>query len=148
MGDAAGDAAKADGGDVPAVHGPVGPAAEADAVGMGGQIPGAVGREQRRAGAVAHGQGPYQREIMDAIGDHKTGKIIILSAAQIGKTDAFILNVIGYYMAYYPAPIMVMQPTLDMGQTFSKDRLAPMVRDTPELRGWWTRKAGIRATQS
>ena len=78
---------------------------------------------------------PYQREIMDAIGDHKTGKIIIMSAAQIGKTDAFILNVIGYYMAYYPAPIMVMQPTLDMGQTFSKDRLAPMVRDTPELRG-------------
>ena len=55
-------------------------------------------------------------------------------AAQIGKTDAFILNPLGYYMDYAPAPILVMQPTLDMGQTFSKDRLAPMIRDTPELR--------------
>ncbi len=91
---------------------------------------------------------PYQREIMDAIGDHKTGKIIIMSAAQIGKTDAFILNVIGYYMAYYPAPIMVMQPTLDMGQTFSKDRLAPWCGTRRSCGGWWTRKAGIRATQS
>ncbi len=30
--------------------------------------------------------------------------------------------------------MMVMQPTIQMGQTFSKDRLAPMMRDTPVLR--------------
>jgi phage terminase large subunit GpA-like protein len=78
---------------------------------------------------------PYQREIMDAIGDPHIRKVVIMSAAQIGKTDAFILNTIGFYMDYAPAPILVMQPTLDMGQTFSKDRLAPMLRDTPELRG-------------
>ena len=78
---------------------------------------------------------PYQREIMDAIGDPHVRKVVIMSAAQIGKTDAFILNTIGYYMDYAPAPMLVMQPTLDMGQTFSKDRLAPMLRDTPELRG-------------
>ena len=77
---------------------------------------------------------PYQREIMDAIGDPHVRKVIIMSAAQIGKTDAFILNTIGYYMDYAPAPMLCMQPTLDMGQTFSKDRLAPMLRDTPELR--------------
>lgn len=77
---------------------------------------------------------PYQREIMDAIGDPHTRKVVIMSAAQIGKTDAFILNTIGYYMDYAPAPMMCMQPTIDMGQTFSKDRLAPMLRDTPELR--------------
>ena len=77
---------------------------------------------------------PYQREIMDAIGDPHIRKVVIMSAAQIGKTDAFILNPLGYYMDYAPAPILVMQPTLDMGQTFSKDRLAPMIRDTPELR--------------
>lgn len=78
---------------------------------------------------------PYQREIMDAIGDPHVRKVVIMSAAQIGKTDAFILNTLGYYMDYLPAPVMVMQPTLDMGQTFSKDRLAPMLRDTPRLRG-------------
>ena len=77
---------------------------------------------------------PYQREIMDAIGDPHVRKVVVMTCAQIGKTDAFILNTIGYYMDYAPAPIMNMQPTLDMGQTFSKDRLAPMLRDTPELR--------------
>lgn len=77
---------------------------------------------------------PYQREIMDAIGDPHIRKVVIMSAAQIGKTDAFILNTLGYYMDYSPAPILVMQPTLDMGKTFSKDRLAPMLRDTPRLR--------------
>jgi phage terminase large subunit GpA-like protein len=77
---------------------------------------------------------PYQRAIMDAIGDPHTRRVVIMCAAQLGKTE-LLLNILGYYMAYSPAPILVMQPTLDMGQTFSKDRLAPMLRDTPALRG-------------
>ena len=40
---------------------------------------------------------PYQREIMDAIGDPHIRKVVIMSAAQIGKTDAFILNPLGWY---------------------------------------------------
>lgn len=75
---------------------------------------------------------PYQREIMDAIGSPHVRKIVIMSAAQIGKT-AMLMNMLGYYMHYYPAPVLVMQPTLDMAQTFSKDFLAPMLRDTPVL---------------
>ena len=76
---------------------------------------------------------PYQREIMDAIGDAHVRKVVVMSAAQIGKT-AMLMNMLGYYMHYYPAPVLVMQPTLEMGQTFSKDFLAPMIRDTPVLR--------------
>ncbi len=75
---------------------------------------------------------PYQREIMDAIGDPHVRKVVVKSAAQIGKT-AMLMNMLGYYMHYYPAPVLVMQPTLEMGQTFSKDFLAPMIRDTKVL---------------
>ena len=78
---------------------------------------------------------PYQREIMDAIGDPRVPKVVVMSAAQIGKTDAFILNTIGYYMDYAPATMMVMQPTVEMGEVFSKERLAPMLRETPCLKG-------------
>ena len=38
-------------------------------------------------------------------------------------------------IALAPAPILLVQPTLEMAETFSKDRLAPMLRDTPCLRG-------------
>ncbi|MCH5195933.1 MAG: phage terminase large subunit family protein [Oscillospiraceae bacterium] len=77
---------------------------------------------------------PYQREIMDAISDVSVQKVVVMSAAQIGKTDGFILNTIGYYMDYDPSPIMVMQPNLQTGESFSKDRLSPMIQDTPALR--------------
>ncbi len=77
---------------------------------------------------------PYQREIMDAVNDDECESVIIMSSAQVGKTE-IILNILGYYIDYDPAPIMIVQPTLDMAQTFSKDRLAPMIRDTPALRG-------------
>ncbi len=77
---------------------------------------------------------PYQREIMDAMGDPHVRKVVVMTAAQIGKT-AMLMNVLGYYMHYYPAPVMMMEPTIEMGQTLSKDNLAPMIRDTPVLRG-------------
>lgn len=57
-----------------------------------------------------------------------------MSSAQVGKTE-LLLNTIGYFVDYDPSPILLLQPTLDMAQAFSKDRLAPMVRDTSSLKG-------------
>jgi len=78
---------------------------------------------------------PYQREIMDAVGDPLVEDIVIMSSAQVGKTE-LLLNIIGYYIDYDPAPMLVVQPTAKpMAEDFSKDRLAPMIRDTPVLAG-------------
>ena len=44
-------------------------------------------------------------------------------------------NICGYFIDQDPSPMLVVQPTLDMGQAWSKDRLAPMLRDTPVLKG-------------
>lgn len=76
---------------------------------------------------------PYLREIMDAISDPHVHEVVLKSSSQVGKTEV-ILNVLGYNIDYNPAPILVLQPTVEMGQTFSKDRLAPMIRDTVVLR--------------
>lgn len=78
---------------------------------------------------------PFQREIMDAIGDVHVRKVVAMMCAQAGKTEGLILNTIGFYMSYHLASIMVMQPTVNLGESFSKDRLTPMLRDTPALRG-------------
>jgi len=76
----------------------------------------------------------YQRAIMDAVADPSVHTVVIMSSAQVGKTEV-ILNVLGFHIDQDPAPILMLQPTLDMAQAFSKDRLAPMVRDTPALHG-------------
>ncbi len=57
-----------------------------------------------------------------------------MTSAQVGKTE-ILNNVVGFFVAQDPSPILVVQPTLDMAQTWSKDRLAPMLRDTPTLKG-------------
>lgn len=76
---------------------------------------------------------PHQKEIMDTITDISVKKIVIMSAAQVGKTDAMILNVIGYYIHYDPSPIMVIQTTIDNAEKFSKEKLSPMLQETPVL---------------
>jgi phage terminase large subunit GpA-like protein len=57
-----------------------------------------------------------------------------MKSAQIGATE-MINNAVGYYIDQDPAPMLVVQPTLDLAGVWSKDRLAPMLRDTPALRG-------------
>lgn len=56
-------------------------------------------------------------------------------ASQVtGKTET-INNMVGYTIDVDPCPVLNLQPTLEMGETWSKDRLSPMIRDTPALRG-------------
>jgi phage terminase large subunit GpA-like protein len=77
---------------------------------------------------------PYQREIMDVIADRSVEVVVFSKSSQVGATE-IINNVIGYYIAQDPSPILVLQPTLDMARTWSKDRLAPMLKSSPALAG-------------
>lgn len=74
----------------------------------------------------------YQRGIMDAFSDPQVTRIVVMSSAQVGKTE-ILNNIVGYYIDQDPSTILNLQPTLEMAQTWSKDRLAPMVRDNPCL---------------
>ena len=75
----------------------------------------------------------YQRGIMDACCDPNVNEVVVMAGAQLGKTEA-ILNVIGYHIDNDPSPILVLQPTLSMGQAFSKDRVAAgLLSSTPCL---------------
>lgn len=69
---------------------------------------------------------------MDAFTDPNVEKVVVKSAAQIGKSEV-LLNVIGRYAHVDPATIMIIQPTLEMAQDFSKSRLTKMISDTKAL---------------
>ena len=70
---------------------------------------------------------------MDSINDPSINEVVVMSCSQIGKTE-ILLNAIGYYIAYAHAPILVVQPTLEMARAWSQDRLAPMIRDSNILK--------------
>lgn len=86
----------------------------------------------------------YQRGIMDAVSDPLIPTVVVMTSSQVGKTE-ILLNLIGFHIDKDPAPILIVQPTLEMAQAFSKDRVAPLVRDTPTLAG---RIAPVRARDS
>lgn len=71
---------------------------------------------------------------MDACSDPAIERVVLMTAAQIGKTK-LLENVLAYFCDLDPSPILFMLPTLDLALTFSKDNLAPMFRDTPTLAG-------------
>lgn len=75
---------------------------------------------------------PYQRGMMDAINEAGVSEVVYMTSSQIGKTE-IINNVIGYFTHQDPSPMLLIQPTLDMAETWSKDRLAPMIRDSDVL---------------
>ena len=75
----------------------------------------------------------YQREIMDTFNDPDIQRIVVMTSSQVGKTE-LVLNAIAYYMDQDPSPMLVVQPTLAMAQSFSKDRLAAMIRDSKKIK--------------
>jgi phage terminase large subunit GpA-like protein len=71
---------------------------------------------------------------MDAVTDPAVREVWLMKSAQVGATE-IVNNVLGFHIHQDPAPILLVQPTLEMAEAWSKDRLAPMLRDTPALRG-------------
>lgn len=70
---------------------------------------------------------------MDVFNDPNIQRIVVMTSSQVGKTE-IILNTIAYFIDQDPSPMLILQPTLQMAQAFSKDRLAPMIRDTEKIR--------------
>lgn len=70
---------------------------------------------------------------MDAFTEAGIEKVVVKSAAQIGKSEV-LLNVIGRYAAVDPCTIMLIQPTLEMATDFSKSRLSQLIGETKVLK--------------
>jgi phage terminase large subunit GpA-like protein len=75
----------------------------------------------------------YQRQPMMALSDPHIRKVVLIWAAQTGKSQ-ILNNAFGYYAHYDPSYMLMIQPTLDRAEEYSKIRIAPMIRETPVLR--------------
>lgn len=61
-------------------------------------------------------------------------RIVLMKGAQIGATEAGN-NWIGYVIDQAPGPMLSVLPTVEMAKRTSKQRIAPMIDETPALHG-------------
>ena len=76
---------------------------------------------------------PYLKEPMDVLSvGSPVQRVVLKFGSQLGKTET-LNNLIGYTADYAPAPILMVQPTLGMVKKASKQRLSPMIKESPSL---------------
>ena len=76
---------------------------------------------------------PHQRKPQESFTDPETQITVVCGASQVmGKTEMFN-NAVGYHMAHTPRSAVIMYPTLDAAQKYSKKKFTPMVEATPVL---------------
>lgn len=77
---------------------------------------------------------PYLRQIMDDLSARSSvQEVVVMFAAQLGKSESG-MNWLGYIIDNEPGPVMCVQPTTDMAKRFSRQRITPMLEETPALR--------------
>jgi hypothetical protein len=69
---------------------------------------------------------PYLRQIFADLADPRVEQLDLMFGTQLGKSTALIA-LMAYVVDHEPAPIMLVQPTLDLGKKFSKQRVAPLI---------------------
>lgn len=78
---------------------------------------------------------PYMREPMDCLSVlSPVEEVVMMAGAQLGKSESGN-NWVGYVIDEAPGPMLLVQPTVDNAKRYSKQRISPMILETPALRG-------------
>ncbi|MFN6998573.1 MAG: phage terminase large subunit family protein [Elioraea tepidiphila] len=102
-------------------------------------------RASSEPGPWRTGRTPYLREIMDALSAvHPARRVVFMKGAQTGGTEGGN-NWLGYILHHVPAPVLAVQPTVELAKRFSRQRINPLIEETPVLR---ERVAPARARDS
>lgn len=92
------------------------------------------GKDSSEPGPYRVARTPYAREPQDALSAYSAvEEVVLMWGAQTSKSTIG-MNWIGSLIDLQPGPLMVVQPTLDIGKRFSRQRLAPMIEESPTLK--------------
>jgi phage terminase large subunit GpA-like protein len=76
---------------------------------------------------------PYMREVMDCLSvSSPVEETVLMAGAQTGKSESGN-NWVGYVIDNAPGPMLLVQPTVDNAKRYSKQRITPMILETPSL---------------
>lgn len=77
---------------------------------------------------------PHLKAIMDAFSDPEVRTLVIRGSARSGKTEA-LNNMVGFTIHQDPCPVLWVFPTDTLANDHSKEKLEPMLKNTPALAG-------------
>ena len=77
---------------------------------------------------------PYQIGIMDALIDPSIEMVTWMKSARVGYTKIINWDT-AFHIAQEPCSQLIVQPTVEDAAGYSKDEIAPMLRDMPVLEG-------------
>lgn len=86
------------------------------------------------SGPYRASKAPYQREPQDNFTDPEVVEIVLMWGAQVGKTDGVEGNILGYIIDHDPQGVIFMHPTRDDARDWSRQKLEPMIAESPALR--------------
>lgn len=86
-----------------------------------------------RPGPWRNSSTPYLKGLMDEFNNYETEEIVFVKPTQVGGTEA-ILNMIGFVVDEDPSPAMVVYPTDELAKSISKNRIEPMLLNSPTLK--------------
>lgn len=86
-----------------------------------------------RPGPWRNSSTPYLKGLMDEFNNYETEEIVFVKPTQVGGTEA-ILNMIGFVIDEDPSPAMVVYPTDELAKSISKNRIEPMLLNSPTLK--------------
>ncbi|TAN72324.1 MAG: hypothetical protein EPN20_03785 [Magnetospirillum sp.] len=77
---------------------------------------------------------PYMRDIMDALSPMSpVQRVVFMKAAQVGATEAGCCF-IGFVIHHAPGPMLCVQPTVEMAKRASRQRIDPLIEESPAIR--------------
>jgi phage terminase large subunit GpA-like protein len=95
-------------------------------------------RQLTSEGAVERGsfnydKVPYLIEPSNCFTDPRVERIIIKGAARTGKSEALLVNPLGFIIEHDPGPVMIAYPGEDLIEKFCGQKLVPLLRDNPTV---------------
>jgi phage terminase large subunit GpA-like protein len=92
------------------------------------------GKSSAEPGEWKTARTPYLKEVMNQLSTSSPAqRIVFMKGAQVGGTEAGN-NWIGYIIHMAPGPMMAVSPTVELAKRNSKQRIEPLLQETPELR--------------
>lgn len=83
-------------------------------------------------GPISLNRTPYLKKPLQLFTDYGVERIGFCAARQVAKTT-YLTIILGYIIDYDPGPTLLFYPTQALGKSFSKDRLQPVILNTPRL---------------